>query len=300
MIFKQRSEPLELVLYRLLNARMDFSENDKKHFWAISKGYEGEVRSDIWLLNLTDHWLVLHDLLLEYNQSIFQIDTLILAYEKVYLLDEKNFEGDYVVKVDKWYNPAGVLQKNPLHQLERCETLLNKLLHELGYHFTIESYLIFNNPEFHLYIPSIHPAIIFPTQLNRFLKKLNSGPVRLNKKYFQLAKQLEDLHIIESPYPKLPPYNFETLKRGITCLNCSTFLTDETLICKKCGCIEEAEEAILRSVNEFSLLFPDKKITVDNIYDWCGSIKSKKAIRRVLTKNFVLLSKARASHYVKQ
>jgi hypothetical protein len=297
MLFKKRSEPLELVLYRFLNARMDFSENDKKHFWTINKGYEGEVRSDIWLSGLTDEWLILNDLLLEYNGSTFQIDTLIIAYEKIYLLDVKNFEGDYVVKDDKWYNPAGVLQKNPLHQLERCETLLKKLLHELGYHYTIDSYLIFNNPEFHLYIPSNQPAIIFPTQLNRFLKKLNSGPVKLNKKYFQLAEQLEALHKIESPYPRLPPYNYEKLKKGMTCRDCRTFLTDETLICKKCGYKEGAEATILRSVNEFSLLFPDKKITVDTIYDWCGNIKSKKTIRRILAKNLELIRHSRSSYY---
>lgn len=298
MIFKKRSEPLELVLYRLLNTRMDLSENDKKHFWTINKGYEGEVRSDIWLLNLTDDWFVLHDLLLEHNQSAFQIDTLIIAYEKIQLLDVKNFEGDYVVKDDKWYNPAGVLQKNPLHQLERCETLLEKLLHDLGYHFTIDSYLIFNNPEFHLYIPSIQPAIIFPTQLNRFLKKLNSGPVKLTKKHFQLAEQLGGLHKIESPYPRLPPYSFEKLKKGITCRDCRNFLTDGTLKCKKCGCIEEPEAAILRSVNEFSLLFPDIKITTDRIHEWCGIIKSKKTIRRILAKNLELIRHSRSSYYI--
>jgi hypothetical protein len=300
MVFKERPEPLELVLTYFLNARIKLTDDDQKHYWTIKKGYEGEVRSDIWLQGLTDSWLVLHDLLLEYNQSIFQIDTLIITYEKIYLLDVKNFEGDYVVKDEKWYNPAGVLQKNPLHQLERCETLLNKLLLELGYQYTIESYLIFNNPEFHLYIPTIHSSIIFPTQLNRFLKKLNSTPAPLGKKYYQLAKQLESLHKIESPYPRLPPYTFEKIKKGITCYNCKAFLTDETLICKKCGCVEDAEAAILRSINEFRLLFPDNKITVDTIYDWCGSIKSKKVIRRVLSKNFILLDKARASHYVKK
>jgi hypothetical protein len=168
MIFKQRSEPLELVLNRFLNARMNFSENDKKHFWAISKGYEGEVRSDIWLLNLTDHWVVLHDLLLEYNQSIFQIDTLILAYEKVYLLDVKNFEGDYVVKDDKWYNPAGVLQKNPLHQLERCETLLNKLLHELGYPLRLNPILSSTTPSSTYIYPQSTRLLFFQPSLIAF------------------------------------------------------------------------------------------------------------------------------------
>jgi Nuclease-related domain len=297
MVFKERPEPLELVLTYFLNARIKLTEDDQKHYWTIKKGYEGEVRSDIWLQGLTDSRLVLHDLLLEYNQSIFQIDTLIITYEKIYLLDVKNFEGDYVVKDEKWYNPAGVLQKNPLHQLERCETLLNKLLLELGYQYTIESYLIFNNPEFHLYIPTIHSSIIFPTQLNRFLKKLNSKPVPLGKKYYQLAKQLESLHKIESPYPRLPPYTFEKIKKGITCYNCKAFLTDETLICKKCGCVEETEAAVLRSIKEYTLLFPERKITTESIHVWCDIIKSKKTIRRILGKNFELVRHSRSSYY---
>jgi hypothetical protein len=51
-------------------------------------------------------------------------------------------------------------------------------------------------------------------------------------------------------------------------------------------------------VEEFTLLFPNKKITVDSIHDWCGGLKSKKAVRRVLSKYFGLVGKARASHYV--
>lgn len=299
MIFRPRPEKLELVLLRYLNARMVFSSSESLNFSNLEKGYKGELKSDVWLKGLTDEWLILNDLLLEYNGSIFQIDTLIIAYERIFLLDVKYFEGDYAIKDNKWYNPADVLQKNPLHQLERCETLLKKLLHELGYDFTVESYLIFNNPEFHLYTTSINPAIIFPTQLNRFLKKLNTRPVKLNKKHFKLAEQINARHIVESPYKRLPPYTYEQLKKGILCPNCKTFFLDESLVCTKCGCIVETEEAILRSVREFTLLFPDKMITVDSIFDWCGKIKSKKAIRRVLSKFFVLIGKARASHYIK-
>jgi len=38
MIFKQRLEPLELVLNRFLNTRMDFSENEKNIFGQSVKG----------------------------------------------------------------------------------------------------------------------------------------------------------------------------------------------------------------------------------------------------------------------
>ncbi len=168
---------------------------------------------------------------------------------------------------------------------------------KLGFHYTIESYLIFNNPAFHLYTTSINPTIIFPTQLNRFLKKLNTKPVKLNKRYHELAQRLVDLTIEESPYKRIFPYTYEQQKKGVTCPDCNTFFTDE-FICKNCGYIDEAEAAILRSVREFILLFPGRKVTTNEIYEWCGGIRSKKVIRRVLAKNFRLVGHRTSAHYV--
>ena len=298
MLFRPRPKMLELTLLHYLHARRKFTNEEEFNYNNLVKGYEGELKSDTWLKGLTEEWLILNHLLLEYNGSTFQIDTLIIAFEKIYLLDVKTFEGDHSIKDDKWYTPSGKPEKNPLHQLERCETLLQRLLQDLGFNISIESYLIFINPEFHLYTSSNHPAIIFPAQLNRFLKKLNTGPVKLNKKHYQLAEKLNALHIEESPYKRLPLYNYEQLKKGIICPNDKTFFTDDTLICKKCGCVEDVEAAVLRSVKEFSLLFPDRKITTNNIYDWCGGVKSKKVVRRVLSKCFKLVGHRTSAHYV--
>ena len=146
MIFRPRPEKLELVLLRYLHSRMVFNESQALTFFTIEKGYEGELKSDAWLKGLTDEWLILNDLLFDYHGSLFQIDTLIIAYEKIYLLDVKYFEGDHTIKEDKWFTPTGKPEKNPLHQLERCETLFQRMLHDLGFHYSIESYLIFNQP----------------------------------------------------------------------------------------------------------------------------------------------------------
>lgn len=298
MIFRTRPENMELILLRCLKPRMTFSSSEVLNFSNIEKGYEGELKSDIWLRGLTDEWLILNGLLLEYNGSRFQIDTLIISYEKIYLFDVKTFEGDHSITDDKWFTPSGKPEKNPLHQLERYETLLQRLLLDLGYNIPIESYLIFIHPEFHLITTTIHPAIIYPAQLNRFLKKLNTKPVKLMKRHFQIAEQLNALHIEESPYKRLPTYTFEKSKKGITCPNCMTFFSDETLICRKCGCMEGVDEAVLRIVKEFMMLFPDRKVTTNDIYQWCGGIKSKKAIRRVLSKNFKLFGHSTSAHYV--
>jgi hypothetical protein len=301
MIIRPRPEPLVLVLLKFLNARMVIPIDHVKKLKTLQKGYEGEQRSDTWLKdNLTDNWLVIHDLLLEYQNSKFQIDTLIIAYEKIYLLDIKNFEGDYHMDGDKWHTITNPNINNPLHQLSRCETLLLKLLNELGYDHPVEPHLIFNNPEFHLYTTSKHLAIVFPTQLNRFMRKLNARSVKLNNRYFQLAEELISRHIVESPYPNLPSYTYDQLKKGIVCPDCYSFLTyfnKETLCCEKCGCKKGIDAAIIRSVREFMLLFPNQLITTEVIYEWCGVIKSRKTIRRVLMKNFQFTGHGSSAHY---
>jgi hypothetical protein len=58
------------------------------------------------------------------------------------------------------------------------------------------------------------------------------------------------------------------------------------LFCKNCGCVENADAAILRSAEEIRLLFPDITITTNLMYEWCGVIGSKKKIRRVLNEHY--------------
>ncbi|MGX6445946.1 nuclease-related domain-containing protein [Neobacillus sp. K501] len=301
MVIQERPIPLDLLIFRVLLARMQLSESEMTNFKVRQKGYEGELKSDEWLKGLNDQLLVLHGLLLEYDGSRFQIDTLIIANEKIYLLDVKYYEGDYYLEDDKWFTKTNPNLKNPLHQLSRCETLFRKLLLSLGYNYPTESYLIFNNPEFHLYITTINTTLIFPSQLDRFLKKLNMRPVKLIQRYHNLAQQLAALHIVDSPYSRVPSYKFETLKRGLFCPKCYLLYFDigkDLCICNSCGCIEGVDEVVLRNVKEYMLLFPDRKVTVKDIYEWCGGMKSKKTIWRVLSKHFIHVEKGRKSNYI--
>jgi hypothetical protein len=299
MIIRKREEPLELIFFKHLSSRMALTDTDFWRYQTLKKGYEGEKKSDIWLQDLSDEWIVLHDLLLEYNQSKFQIDTLIFTYEKIHLLDVKNYEGDYTDNGENWSTETNLKVQNPLHQLNRCEILLSKLLHSLGCHYPIESHLIFIHPEFHLYQTSINPKIIFPAQLNRFMKKLNSRPVKLSNKYLELAEQIVSMHIVQQPC--MPPYSYDLLKKGIICPKCYLIynvIKKNFLSCGQCGNIEETNTSVLRSVEEFCLLFPDKKITTNGIYDWCGGVKSKKAIRRILSRHFKLVGFGKSANFI--
>ena len=54
----------------------------------------------------------------------------------------------------------------------------------------------------------------------------------------------------------------------------------------------------MRSVEQIQFLFPERKITINTVQEWCRVIESKKTIRRILTKNLKLMFQGKLSYYV--
>ncbi|MBS4216437.1 nuclease-related domain-containing protein [Neobacillus rhizophilus] len=290
MAYKPRVEPDFLKIMRLLNARGNLTEQERRYYENKQKGYDGEVMFDQLVTEqLRCEGLVLNDLLFKFNNTYFQIDTTIIFKETINLYDVKNFEGDYYYEGGKFFSINGEERKNPLLQLERCESYFRQLLHSLGYKCNVVSHLVHINPEFTLYqVPRNYP-IIFPSQLNSLRKKLNNHQLKLGDYHKRLADKLISMHIIESPYEMVPAYSYEQLKKDMICDKCQSFsilVVDGKLVCHNCGHQVLIEFGILRCVEEFKLLFPKRKITTTVIYEWCGGAVSKKIIRQVLKKYF--------------
>lgn len=296
-IIKPRLVTDELKLLRFLHSRMEFPVDDLRRFENLEKGFKGEQIFDKWSEDILIDGLILNDLLFEVNKTIFQIDSVLISQGTLFQFEVKNFEGDYCLDGDKWLTLSGATIKNPLHQLERSETMLKLLLQNSGYNMHIESYLLFINPNFHLYHAPINQSIIFPTQLSRFLDKLNQTPSKLNGKHSKLSETLASKQTFQSPYKRLPNYEYDQLEKGICCPYCRAFM-DDTLKCK-CGFEEAPSVAILRGIEEFRWLFPDRRITTNGVYEWCGGMVSRKTIWKVLSSNFQLEGHGQSAHYVK-
>ncbi len=69
------------------------------------------------------------------------------------------------------------------------------------------------------------------------------------------------------------------------------------LKCKKCSYCEDITSAVLRTIVEFKLLFPESKMTTNIVHDWCKIIQSRKTIRKILSDNFQLNRKGKSSYY---
>ncbi|WP_243298591.1 nuclease-related domain-containing protein [Bacillus litorisediminis] len=301
MLLKDRSESDDLMMMRFLNTRMELSEKEKFYYLNLEKGYEGEVKFDQLTESLQEERYIINDLLLEVNNSYFQIDTVIISQGVIHLLDIKNFQGDCYLESDKLYAMTTSREyKNPLDQLKRSTTLFRQLLQNLKQNYLIEASVIFINPEFTLFQAPIDQPIILPTQVNRFLKDINKTPSKLNNGHKKLAQKLLSLHQTKNPFSMVPKYHYNQLQKGIYCKTCNSFLVskkNDDFECGICGEHEKIGQAILRNIKEFELLFPEQKITTQRIYEWCKVNLSKRTFSRILKKNYTAYGNTRDTYY---
>lgn len=302
MCYKARLEPVDLQILKFLNTRIFLPPEQKKYYFKLKKGFEGETRFDLLTAKLQKECLILNDLLLKVNNSSFQIDSTIIFQGTIYLFEVKNYEGQFCFKNNRFYLINGEEINDPLDQLKRSKLLFSQLLKQLGIHFSIEAYVVFINPEFTLYQFPPNLPVILPTQLKRFFDELNMQPSKLTNAHRTLAEKLVSLHTPSSPSIHLPAYSFEQLKKGLTCKTCGSFIISvdgKKMVCGSCGFEEGVESAILRGVEEVQLLFPNRKITTNDIHEWCQAVDSKKTVRRILSSHFKVKGHGKFSYFEK-
>lgn len=286
--YKGRSEPLVLMILRILIKRMKLTEEEHWYYLNQEKGFQGELQFDVLTEKIQRDCHILNDLQLESNKSSFQLDSSLIFQDTYSLFEVKNFEGEYLYDSEYFKTLGGRDLPNPLDQLKRSKLLLSQLLKSLGSKLTVEAYVIFINPQFTLYQTPPNLPFILPTQIDRFMQKLEQKPSRLNQAHKNLADKLISLHQVEPPKIQLPTYTFETIKKGLTCCKCDSFsvtISGWNLICGECGYDELVTSAVMRNVEEFKLLFPEQKITTNIIHEWCSVVDSRKRISRILGKN---------------
>lgn len=305
MIIRPRTVSISLIKRRYLKPRMSFTDEFLKQFLADEKGYQGECHfDDLIAQSPASTYLRVNDLFLHWHNSPFQIDSLLFAPRKIHLIDVKNYEGDVYIEGDRWFYFSGRELKNPIPQLQRCESLLRPLLQSLGINLPIESNIVFVNPEFTLFQADRHLPIILPTQVNAFLRKLGSVSLKsYDPSLIESARKLALLHDEDSSFNKthIPAYTYEQLKKGIPCADCgglSVYLDGRMLCCKRCGHREDVSAGVLRNVEEHKVLFPERLITVSGMNDWCGLDLVKGRMQRILESQLKMVGKWKTAYYL--
>ncbi|NKE05161.1 NERD domain-containing protein [Mesobacillus selenatarsenatis] len=300
MFLKNRSESEELRVMKVLNSRMDLAEKEKQYYLNLQKGFEGEVIFDGYLKRIVIQSLILNDLLLEQNHSHYQIDSLMISQRLSFLFEVKNFEGEYYFEGNKFKTINGNEVKNPLLQLDRNVSLLRQFFNSFGIKIPIEPYLVFVNPDFTLYQTPLNSRIILPTNLNRFIQKMNKQMSALNQQHVGLSEKILASHITKSPFSKVPHYEYSQLRKGVFCQACGTGIAEYhslILTCPKCGKPVNTNSALVRSIEEYQVLYPSEKLSTNTIYEWTGDLFPKRTIRQTLKENLIISGYGQWSYY---
>lgn len=301
MIIQKRSESLTLQIQESLNNRMKLSPEHKQKYIQNQKGYEGEQTFDWYVEKAKLNCVILNDIRLKVDGNKVQIDSLFISENKVYLFEVKNYKGEFHYREGGLYLNSEKEIFNPLNQITRSKIILNNLLRSLQEGFSVEAVVIFINPDFFLYQAPVEKQFIYSNQLEKHLEKVKRASSMCTERSYRLAEKILHLQCEEEIFTDdLPIYDECTLKKGITCKNCHSFnhtSSRQNLFCKDCAYTEPINQAIDRSIREYQLLFPNKKITRRAIHQWCGETYPEQRIKRQLRKNFILKGGGRSSYY---
>ncbi|WP_307474683.1 nuclease-related domain-containing protein [Cytobacillus purgationiresistens] len=301
MIVKPRSPAPQLTFMECLNNHLDLSLKEKQYLENLRKGEVGERAWEKQLNTLSAEVLILYDLTLEINHTLFQIDALCIFQNEIIAFEVKNYQGEFHIKNNLWYSSSLNEIKNPLLQVRRNESLLRQIAKRHKIRLPIKYPLIFVHPEFMLYeIPPNENIILIP-QIRRFIETLNKKPSILNKSHHQIAEMLISMNIQRDDYSLKFNYCFEGMRKGIWCNKCNGKIVrwgKSNLFCEQCQTEESIATGVLRSIQNLKILFPSQKISTALVHEWCGELASKITIQRILKRDLNKMGGSKNIYYV--
>ncbi|WP_161878202.1 nuclease-related domain-containing protein [Alkalibacterium sp. MB6] len=303
IVIKDRKKSDLLQGLQILNKRMNLLDRHKKDLYKLEKGLEGELHFDALIKeNLKSDSLIVNDLLINYNDTTIQIDSLIITNNAIYLYEVKNYKGTYQLINEQFITLHGDEIPDPTLQLKKSSQVIRRFLKDAHSHLPLVTHIVFVHPNFHLYNDQVTSPFIYANQIEDHVNTLNRSTNQLSHHRYNLANRLLEHVIVEAPYQKkLPPFQLETVKKGVSCKHCETLLTWENQrnnYCDDCKQVTSIEEAILHAVKQYRLLFSESQLTTNRINHWCGETFHLQTIRKVMMKHFQVVGKTRGTYYI--
>src|SRR5699024_10029461 len=170
----------------------------------------------------------------------------------------------------------------------------------------IVALVIYTHPSFYLYHARVDSRIVFLSQMKRFVGELNQKQCRIGERHKKIFERLNSLRLETSAYEKKIVYEYEDLKKCVTCVKCDGEMSRRNagdrkfIYCNMCGVREKLYDAILRNVAELEYLFPDKELTLTLVLEWVGGNITREFLTKILSMRYELIKKGRSSYYIKK
>lgn len=208
-----------------------------QQLYQIEAGFSGETKVDrfLELLELPKSSTILTNVHLALAPGhSFQIDTLILAKQFIFLLEIKNITGDLYFETDPHQlrsvksNGEEKITECPITQLEVASENLRIWLAKKGIHTKICSQIILASRNAVVKAAPPNAPILYLKRLSLYLREKEQNPIIFNATELKKMKEIIERNRLDyNPYPlceyfKISPHH---LKKGQLCSKCHSSMT---------------------------------------------------------------------------
>ena len=299
--------PTSLDIKRILLARSpNPSAKDKKEVYRLEAGEAGEEKViEIFQEYGPGHWMGLQNLWLK-NYGTFEIDFTLITNHCQYVIEIKNYKGDYTYKDGVSTVDDYIIPKNPIDQTRQAVSNMQNILNEFGKNIPVKGVLIFTGKDAEVSIqsPVEDITILKVSQLKRFIQKIiheeqaHAYPP-INKQ--SIIDHIET-HEVPHPYPPIPitREKMTQLRRGIYCALCGNFELEfqKYYVKCKCGFEEPKEEALVRSICEYGALNFERHLYTNEIIEFLSGQVSYSYLQKILGQHFEMVKNQRYTYYI--
>lgn len=264
LIVKKRSVPYNLIGMHAMQERIlpthPFAEKLKERIRIAQAGIVDQI-----FLKYQfgfEHY-IFHDLNLT-STGKFQLDTLFLSPQGVYILEIKNIAGR-IHFPNEWNQMVRVLDNGqtdafecPSVQLERNCFLLEDWFHSRNLSVPITGAVVFTQSRQLIENSRPRLTMLFPYELPNVLRKREQKPPILDSKTLSvIVHELSSAHQDFNPFPLCNTMNISPLdiKSGVQCENCGMLGMDKIFrgwICP--GCHHVSKRAHQRTIQDWFML----------------------------------------------
>lgn len=298
MILKERVIDEELAYLLQLSLRTNLSKTEQNTIDTRIKGFIGEQIFDRTIEKNYKHALILNDLRLLTSNIYFQIDSLIIMNQKIFIFEIKNYYCDINYLNGSYYFQNGEEISSLNEQMMRTNKLLPKFLHNNYIYYNYNYYTTFVNPDYNIYGYLPDDQILSFHQISNFIK--NNSENKQNAYAQEVAQLFLNLHQSKEHFNFRKNIDITSLKMGVTChCNLSFYrkLSNRRFICKQCNKVIACEDFLKKCIEDILLIFPQEKLTVNIIYCWTEGNVSKEKIRLYLNKCYAMKKFGPQTHY---
>lgn len=298
-----QSTTLETLREINIRGGLEYHKQYKDRLYRLEKGHEGEERLVNYLKKYgAPHWIAIRNMWLEHYGE-FECDLLLLTRLGPLAFEIKNYSGKLELRNNQCFLNEKVIGHNPFSQAQKVMTNLSEILQMS----TLQGVLTFvgeHNP-IQMYDPISGIDVRMLNELKHYIWQISQQERQLrNRPSFTTETILQRLAPYEIGKPSKEkdfPGEIKTgVRGGIHCCNCNHFNleTNKSYMICSCGMHEPREEAIVRTICEYGVIYPERELTTQALIDFFDGELSKSTVFRYLTKHFKQIGVYRSARFI--